>query len=399
MKLLSVLLRKNISRWQFIGFGLAGLVGAVIVLFSLQAYKDVKAVFSEEKSLLSDNYLVISKPVGTLSTLLELVGAKAPTFSETEIKALKQLPAVGEVAGFRAAHFSVYGSVSAMGHSMQTEMFVESVPEEFLDLPAENNVVWSASVADKFVPVVIPRSYLDLYNFGFATSRGLPQLTEGAIGQFVFQIHMGRRVYDARIVGFSSRLNTILVPDDFLEEANCVFSQVADTSPSRLIVRTERGKTDKALLDYIEHKGYLIADDSDESLRVRTVLFSVIYIAITIGLLVALLAGCLLFVSLMLLVEKNSSVFRNLYSMGYTVQEMSAPYRKLVLLLDSLVWLLAAAGTMLLYPMVGEMIRTMAPQISLASLWVIPAVALVGFVLFFVVHLHVVRSAIARCCK
>ncbi|MFU7518004.1 hypothetical protein AB4668_19830, partial [Clostridium sp. HCS.1] len=66
---------------------------------------------------------------------------------------------------------------------------------------------------------------------------------------------------DARIVGFSSRLNTIAVPADFLNWANGVFGEgKEDTDPSRLIVRLRRAGDPEATA-YMEAHGYEIAGD------------------------------------------------------------------------------------------------------------------------------------------
>ena len=58
-------------------------------------------------------------------------------------------------------------------------MFFESVPDEFVDVKTEN---WDYHEGSKDIPIIIPRNYLDLYNFGFAQSRNMPKLSEGILG-------------------------------------------------------------------------------------------------------------------------------------------------------------------------------------------------------------------------
>ena len=66
------------------------------------------------------------------------------------------------------------------------------------------------------VPIILPRSYLAIYNFGFAQSQSLPKLSEGVVGMIELGIVLrgdGREErLKGRVIGFSSRLNTILVP-------------------------------------------------------------------------------------------------------------------------------------------------------------------------------------------
>ena len=78
----------------------------------------------------------------------------------------------------------------------------------------------------------LPRNYLNLYNFGFAQSRSLPQLSEGVMGMVNLDIRItgvGRTEnFKGKIVGFSNRLNTILVPETFMTWANNEFRPGAE---------------------------------------------------------------------------------------------------------------------------------------------------------------------------
>lgn len=99
---------------------------------------------------------------------------------------------------------------------------------------------WSFNPASDIVPIIIPRNYLNLYNFGFAQSRNLPQLSEGVMGMVNLDIRiMGNgqvKQMKGNIVGFSNRLNTILVPESFMNWANEAYGAGEKAEPSRLIV-------------------------------------------------------------------------------------------------------------------------------------------------------------------
>ena len=47
--------------------------------------------------------------------------------------------------------------------------------------PDHATIVYSNRVREAFgdIPIIIPRNYLNLYNYGFAKSQGLPQISEG----------------------------------------------------------------------------------------------------------------------------------------------------------------------------------------------------------------------------
>ena len=94
MKLLFKLLRKNVSFWQLAGFALANLVGAAIVLFGIQAYKDAGQVLKAPDSVIGDNFLVLSKPVSAITTFAGALGAGPRTFTQDEMDALAKVDGV-----------------------------------------------------------------------------------------------------------------------------------------------------------------------------------------------------------------------------------------------------------------------------------------------------------------
>ena len=107
------------------------------------------------------------------------------------------------------------------GIHLSTEMFFESVPDEYVDVNLDK---WHFDEFSQVIPIIIPRNYLNLYNFGFAQSRSLPKLSEGLMNLIQMDISLrgnGRvEQFKGKIVGFSNRLNTILVPQTFMDWAN-----------------------------------------------------------------------------------------------------------------------------------------------------------------------------------
>ena len=93
------------------------------------------------------------------------------------------------------------------GIHLSTEMFFEAVPDKFVDVSLDK---WHFDENTHTIPIIIPRNYLNLYNFGFAQSRSLPKLSEGLMSLIQMDILMrgnGRvEQYKGNIVGFSNRL-------------------------------------------------------------------------------------------------------------------------------------------------------------------------------------------------
>ena len=215
------LLKRHLSIVQFVGFFLANLLGMFIVLLSIQFYQDVKPLFSQEDGLMKKEYMILSKRVSTLGSLVK----KSSGFTSEDVDEIKNQPFVKNVGAFTPGHFNVSAGVSmAGGMGMSTQMFFESVPDAYIDVKSAD---WRFDERSDFLPIILPRNYLNLYNFGFAQSRNLPQLSEGVLGLVNVDIHISgngkSRSFKGNIVGFSNRLNTILVPDRFMQWANGEF--------------------------------------------------------------------------------------------------------------------------------------------------------------------------------
>lgn len=247
------LLRRNVSVSQIVGYALANLVGLSIVLTAIQFYNDINQVWEEEDSFFSKDYLIISKRVSGVNTLF---GNTA--FSERDIEDIKSQPWTRKVGKFTAAAFDVRASINLGGHGVSSALFLESIPDDFFDIKPDD---WGFTPGQREVPIILSKDYLALYNFGFATTRGLPQLSESTIGKVPLKLYLSRasdnatEVYAARIVGFSSRMNTIAVPQDFLEWANDRYATDKNKMPSRLIIEVNSpGNPD--ITSYLEQNNY-----------------------------------------------------------------------------------------------------------------------------------------------
>lgn len=393
MRLLFRLLRKNVSFWQIAGFAVANLVGAVIVLFGIQAYKDAAQVIAAPDSIMKSNVLVLSKSVSGMTTLAGALGSGPRVFSQENIDEIKAIPGITAIAPFRTTTFDVFGSVEMSGFYASTEMFLESVPDEFLDIDPKK---WSSSIDDDFVPVIIPKVYLNFFNYGFATARGVPQIAENLLSAITFKIVISdRHVYKGRIVGLTDRFNTILVPDDFLAEANERFGRPGvEPHMSRLIVQTDGANSAESLMSLIEEKGYVVDGGSEDSLRMLTVVRRVISIVVALGLLVSSLAFFLLLISILLMIEKNRYKNDTLHQLGYPDRMIAFPYQTLALAVDLIVWIVGCLITILVYPAAARLMKIISPDFAFAGPGLMILCSL-GFCLFFAaVHAVLIRSKI-----
>lgn len=399
MSLLSKLLHSNLKPFQLLAFTVANLLGAVIILVGLQVWHNADRLLQGEDTLLSGHYLVVSRPVGNSSLLGSLFGRKPRQgFTDAEVEELQSQPSVRAVGRFTTAQCQVVGSLSLMGHAMQTEMFLESVPDDFLDVQSDE---WHADLNGSFLPVILPRSYMSLYNFGFAQGRGLPQIGEGMVESIPFDLHLigttERRTYRARIVAFSDRLNTILVPDDFLQQVNETLSSVpAHTLPAQRLILSTKAAPDVALLDYLSAKGYQTDAASEQSLRLQSLIHGILAAVVALGLVVSLLAFWVLLVSVQLLIERNREKFTNLYSLGFSIAQMARPYQLLVASLNVGVWSLGLLLAVVIDHRLSPLYQMIQPDFQPAGFGVMALSAFTLCLLFLLIHLFLIYHATRR---
>ena len=216
------LLRRHVSVPQFTGFFFANLLGMLVVLLSIQFYSDVVPVFTQGDSFIKNDYLILSKRISMVGSLM----GRDNGFTENEIEDIRKQTFCKSVGRFSSTQYHVAARMGMEGFpTMTTDLFFESVPDQYIDANLNG---WRFSAGDEaVVPIILPRSYLAIYNFGFAQSRNLPQLSEGVMGMMTLDIRLsgqGRtEQMKGRIVGFSNRLNTILVPQAFMDWANVTF--------------------------------------------------------------------------------------------------------------------------------------------------------------------------------
>lgn len=346
MNPVSKLLRHNLSLTQTIGFVLANLAGLTIVVAGLMIYLDARPIWNGDDSFMKTDYVVINKHVSIQNTL-----GVSTSFTPEEIKDLQAQPWVRSLAPFTTADFRVSTSITAPGQnrSLSTFLFFESLPRDYVD--TEKN--WTYHPGDATVPVIMSRDYLALYNFGFATGAGLPQVSEKMISSVPLMLNISSNVnpalttrVQARIVGFSSRLNTILVPQEFMDWANATYGTGTARQPSRIIIDTN-SPGDVAISDYVNAHDWEIGGDKSNA-RASFLLNVATGVVLAVGVVITALSFFVLFLSISLLMQKNRSKLHSLLQLGYPTSEVARPYRQVVLATSAVTLLLAAAASLLL---------------------------------------------------
>lgn len=391
MNLIWKLLRQHISIPQLLGFALANLVGMTIIMLGLQFYTDVQTVYNSEDSFMKSSYIIVNKPVSALTTIT----GKSSAFSRPEIQELGSQPFVVKLGEFASSAFDVRADFRLdQSTHISTEMFFEAVPDEFVDVKADD---WHYQEGSDVVPIILPRSYLDLYNFGYAQSRSLPKLSEGILGAISLGIEVSgnglSQRYEGRIVGFSSRLNTILVPQNFMDWANKTYADAHTKAPTRLIIEVDN-PTDERIAAYLQDHSFETDKDKLEASKTTYVLRVIVAIVMLVGVVICLLSLYILMLSVYLLVQKNSAKLENLLLIGYSPARVAMPYQVLTVSLNAVVLLVATVLLVFARGYYLDLFRSFFPDFDTPSIGLTLLVGIVLLLLVSVFNIIVIYSKV-----
>jgi hypothetical protein len=159
------------SKWQFLMAGLAFLIGLSVMLTAFQAWIKVNEVMQVQKE--RGQFLILNKKVSLANTL----GLASSGFSPIEIQSIRNQTFFKHLGVVKSNQFQA--SIRAKSYiQFYTMAFFESVSPGFLDAETEE-FTWKPGQRD--LPIVVSQDFLNLYNFGFALSQGLPQVSRDAL--------------------------------------------------------------------------------------------------------------------------------------------------------------------------------------------------------------------------
>lgn len=324
MSFLSRLLGKNIPVARVVGFGVSCFMGLVIICGAVQFYCDSRNLLDGDDNFINSDMIVINKKVTSSSVF----GNAGGGFSDREIEEIRQQPWVRRVGKFRSADFEVRASIGSSGNSLHTMLFFESVPDEFIDIDATG---WSY-VPGGDVPVIISKDYVSLYNFGFASSSSMPQMSEQLMSGIPLTFALrsnhdaGQLTVGGHIAGFSSRLNTILVPESFMNYANSELGGNQTRQAQRLIIDVS-SPGDTVIEDFLDSHGYEKAGARDSG-RASYFLKVISGVVGAIGFIITVLSLLIMLLGISLIMEKSRSVIHTLLQLGYEPSAIAGYYAR-----------------------------------------------------------------------
>lgn len=238
-----------------------------------------------------------------------------------------------------------------------------------------------------------------MYNFGFAQSRKLPKISEGLASMIDVRLYVHgndkSEEFQGKVIGFTNKLNTILVPQAFIDMGNAKYSSSKEQAPTRLILDVAN-PTDQNISSYLESHGYELEKGDLNAEKTASFLRLLVTIVMAIGLLISILSFYILMLSIYLLVQKNASKLENLLLIGYSPAKVAKPYQLLTIILNVAVLIIAIVLLIVARGYYIDTVYSLFPQLPDSS--VVPTL-IVGCVLLLAVtliNIFVIRRKIQR---
>ena len=243
-------------------------------------------------------------------------------FSPAEVDEVKKQPFVQKLGLFTANQFQSYAR-SSTTIPFSTVLFFEAVPDEFLDVIPPDFHWEPGSVT---VPIMLSQDFLNLYNFGFALSQGLPQLSRTAISMVPLSVEVsgpkGKADYKGKICGFSDRYSTVLVPQSFMDWANKNIGEGKPSKPNRLILQVSNA-ADPALTAFLEKNGYQTNSDKLKMGKAGGIIKVVMGLISLLGILFIALSLVIFSTNFRAVIAEAKDEIKLLIELGYTARSLA----------------------------------------------------------------------------
>ncbi len=305
--------KKSTSRiLGYIGLGF----GVFLLLCCVQMYVNIHFLL-REKNVSKNGFDFIS----ITKTITNENAASDNRFTSEEIYQIRQQRFITDAAPLVSNLFRVKASAgSALPFS--TDLFLESIDENFLDtLPP--NFTWKEGQQD--IPIIFSADFLEMYNV-FAPAQDLPRLSSATLSSINIILEcygpLGIQSFRGHVVAISDRINSVLVPPDFLQWANKNYALATNVPAARVFLKTKDANNPQ-LIKYIQANNFRVNSDKTKLGRVRQMLDLVISGLAGFAILVIIMALVLFSFFLQLMIARSRENLQLLITLGYSPKRLS----------------------------------------------------------------------------
>jgi hypothetical protein len=319
--ILKKLLLKNSNSRRLYSAWIALFIGCTLLLISVMIWSTFQDLLQGKNSQdsLGGTFLTISKTVDDAS----MANKGQAQINTQDLENIKHAPQVQDVGLLSPANFKVSASIGSGPMSFYTLLFLEAAPSRFMDQMPQS---WQWQEGENTIPIILSRDFLNMYNYVFAPSQGLPLLSEQTVKALGFNLAIGEEPnqvnYRAQIEGFSDRISSVLVPQSFIDYGNRKFAPQAEANISRVIIKVS-DPSDKRFTSFLHDNNYTT---NAEQLRFSKMRSIVEVVSSATGILALLLMGIgtlvfILFIELTMARAQTS--VKLLLQIGYSPKNLS----------------------------------------------------------------------------
>jgi hypothetical protein len=375
--------KNNISKWLgYFGLGM----GVLLLLVSMQMFVNIQQLLSENAPRKSGGYDFIS----ISKTITNANMGKDNSFTNEDLLKLKEQPTIAGVAPLISNKFRVRATAGDI-IPFSTDLFLESINENFIDT-VPPSFTWQPGQV--VVPIIFSSDFLEMYNV-FAPAQGLPQLSAKTISSVNIILECsgpyGSQNFKGNVVALSDRINSLLVPQTFMNWSNFYFMHDTTVHASRVYIKT-KDANDPELINYLDQQDYHLNKDKVKFSRIKSILQNIVSALGVFGILVIVLALMLFSFYLQLMIARSKDNLRLLLTLGYSPKWLAKSVAKTwlpVYLSIILAALILTEILHLLFLQLSFVSRANLPLLLHSSVWL---TAIVLFALTIFINLRLVKK-------
>lgn len=270
--------------------------------------------FGEGADILGPNTIIVQKKVSTSNTL----NIARTDFSESELANMRKEPFIVDVQPVETNNFDVsFETADKLVPRFRSDVFIQTVDPDFLDVKSSK---WKWKQGDTVVPIIMPREFLVMLNT-FMSASGIPQVSDELAMDINFKFTLSNETdkewVNARIIGFTNEVSSILVPASFMHWANDKYG--IDDNKRITQVMISGKESEFGLVEEMLKKRHLESRNGQMVIgRLKSMVSTLILIVLGISLIAVFVSGLVLIQYLQLLLSKNAYEVRTLLRLGYS---------------------------------------------------------------------------------
>jgi hypothetical protein len=316
-QLLRKIIKAGVGRLRFIMATVGLGVALLLILLAVQTQANFNdLLYGKYNENETADFLVINKAVTSQ-------GKATNGFTPAEIEDVKKQPFAQAVGLLTAAKFSIKVASYSDMLPFTSDLYFESVPDAFIDL---KDSAWKWEVGQQDLPIIIPSFFIDMYNTGMASTReDLPLLSTEVIKQIPIKVMIegnGQQgEFLGHVVGLTDRINSILIPQGFMDMANTRFGYKEAPKVTRMIIKTN-DPSDTRLTSYLEKNNINTNTDKTRFGKVRKAVDIVVSVVSGFGVIMLLFALLVFSLFIQLTIASTKTEIELLITLGASPNQL-----------------------------------------------------------------------------